>query len=30
VLDWNQNAIDFYESMGARVMPDWRTCRIEL
>jgi len=30
VLDWNQNAIDFYESMGATVMPDWRTCRIEL
>ena len=28
VLDWNENAIRFYESMGATVMPDWRICRI--
>ena len=28
VLDWNQNAIDFYQRMGATVMPDWRICRI--
>ncbi len=28
VLDWNDNAIRFYESMGAAVMPDWRICRI--
>ncbi len=28
VLDWNQNAIRFYEKMGATVMPDWRICRI--
>lgn len=28
VLDWNQNAIDFYEKMGATVMPDWRICRV--
>ena len=28
VLDWNQSAIDFYEKMGATVMPDWRICRI--
>ena len=28
VLDWNDNAIRFYESMGATVMPDWRICRI--
>jgi hypothetical protein len=28
VLDWNQRAIDFYESMGATVMPDWRICRV--
>lgn len=28
VLDWNEGAIRFYESMGATVMPDWRTCRI--
>lgn len=24
VLDWNQNAIDFYEKTGAKVLPDWR------
>lgn len=28
VLDWNQNAIEFYEAMGATVMPDWRLCRV--
>lgn len=28
VLDWNANAIRFYESMGATVMPDWRICRV--
>ncbi len=28
VLDWNERAIRFYESMGATVMPDWRICRI--
>jgi GNAT superfamily N-acetyltransferase len=28
VLDWNQRAIDFYEKMGAAVMPDWRICRL--
>ena len=28
VLDWNQRAIDFYEKMGADVMPDWRICRL--
>lgn len=28
VLDWNASAIAFYESMGARVMPDWRICRV--
>jgi GNAT superfamily N-acetyltransferase len=27
VLDWNQNAIDFYEKMGATVLPDWRIVR---
>lgn len=30
VLDWNENAIAFYERFGATVMPDWRICRIEL
>ncbi|CAB3753358.1 GNAT family N-acetyltransferase [Paraburkholderia humisilvae] len=28
VLDWNQTAIDFYEKMGASVLPDWRIVRI--
>ena len=28
VLDWNQNAIRFYEGMGAAVMPEWRICRL--
>jgi GNAT superfamily N-acetyltransferase len=28
VLDWNHNAIGFYESLGATVMTDWRICRI--
>ena len=28
VLDWNEPAIQFYKSMGADVMPDWRICRL--
>jgi GNAT superfamily N-acetyltransferase len=28
VLDWNQPAIDFYRSLGATVMDDWRICRL--
>ena len=28
VLDWNQPAIDFYESIGATVMQEWRICRL--
>lgn len=28
VLDWNQPAIDFYQAMGAKVLPDWRICRV--
>ena len=28
VLDWNENAIKFYQSVGADVMPDWRICRV--
>jgi GNAT superfamily N-acetyltransferase len=28
VLDWNENAIRFYEKMGATVLPDWRICRV--
>lgn len=30
VLDWNQNAIRFYEGLGATVMPDWRIARISI
>jgi GNAT superfamily N-acetyltransferase len=29
VLDWNKPAIDFYESLGAKVMSEWLTMRIE-
>ncbi len=28
VLEWNQNAIDFYQRFGATVLPDWKTCRM--
>lgn len=28
VLDWNENAINFYRKVGADVMPDWRMCRV--
>ena len=28
VLDWNENAIRFYEKLGATLLPDWRICRI--
>jgi GNAT superfamily N-acetyltransferase len=28
VLDWNAQAIRFYQSLGAAVMPDWRIARI--
>ena len=28
VLDWNESAIAFYQKMGAKVLPDWRTCRV--
>ena len=29
VLDWNTPSIDFYEAMGAQVMREWLTCRVE-
>jgi len=29
VLDWNASAIDFYERLGADVLPDWRICRLD-
>jgi GNAT superfamily N-acetyltransferase len=28
VLDWNKPSIDFYRSIGASVMDDWRICRL--
>lgn len=28
VLDWNVNAIRFYEMIRSDVMPDWRICRL--
>ncbi|EEF30706.1 probable acetyltransferase NATA1-like [Ricinus communis] len=28
VLDWNVNAIKFYEEMGAKILPEWRICRL--
>jgi GNAT superfamily N-acetyltransferase len=28
VLDWNESAIAFYQSLGAKVLPDWRICRV--
>lgn len=29
VLDWNQPAIDFYQSLGAEMMTEWTTCRLD-
>ena len=28
VLDWNQDAIDFYQSLGAKHMAEWQTMRL--
>jgi GNAT superfamily N-acetyltransferase len=28
VLDWNTSAIEFYKSMGAVLMDDWKICRL--
>jgi ribosomal protein S18 acetylase RimI-like enzyme len=28
VLDWNEPAIKFYESLGARRMKEWQICRL--
>lgn len=28
VLDWNQNAIDFYEKSGAKIVDDWRVVQM--
>jgi GNAT superfamily N-acetyltransferase len=29
VLDWNTSAIEFYKSLGADVLADWRICRMD-
>ena len=29
VLDWNSNAIEFYESYGATVFKEWRTVQLD-
>ncbi|HTS80559.1 MAG TPA: GNAT family N-acetyltransferase [Myxococcaceae bacterium] len=29
VLDWNEPSIRFYESLGAQVVREWLTCRID-
>ncbi|HEX3247631.1 MAG TPA: GNAT family N-acetyltransferase [Chloroflexota bacterium] len=29
VLDWNTPAIGFYQRLGARLMNDWTTCRLD-
>jgi GNAT superfamily N-acetyltransferase len=29
VLDWNETAISFYRSMGARLMQEWTMCRLD-
>ncbi len=28
VLDWNEPAQEFYRSMGASILDDWRICRV--
>jgi GNAT superfamily N-acetyltransferase len=28
VLDWNTSAIDFYKTLGATMMDDWKLCRL--
>ncbi|MFJ5556965.1 GNAT family N-acetyltransferase [Streptomyces sp. NPDC093250] len=28
VLDWNEPAIAFYESLGAELLEEWRVCRL--
>jgi GNAT superfamily N-acetyltransferase len=30
VLEWNVNAIEFYRSLGAELLQDWRLCRFHL
>lgn len=28
VLDWNTPSINFYQSLGAEMMDEWKLCRI--
>jgi GNAT superfamily N-acetyltransferase len=28
VLEWNQPAIEFYATLGAKLMDEWRICRV--
>ena len=28
VLDWNENAIEFYKHHGAQILDDWRMVRV--
>ncbi|KAJ6428948.1 hypothetical protein OIU84_020564 [Salix udensis] len=28
VLEWNVSAVKFYEEMGAKVLSEWRVCRL--
>ncbi|MEG1910427.1 MAG: GNAT family N-acetyltransferase, partial [Bacteroidales bacterium] len=30
VLDWNQSAIDFYHSLGAKAMDEWTVFRLTM
>ncbi len=29
VLDWNTPSLEFYKAMGATVLEEWLTCRVE-
>ena len=29
VLDWNEDAIEFYTGQGARMLGEWTSCRLE-
>ncbi len=29
VLDWNEGAIGFYRSLGAKILTEWRICRLD-
>ncbi len=29
VRNWNQKAIEFYQRIGATILPDWRVCRLD-